>query len=115
MRHTANEVTRIERNRTLHVRRRRGWACTQEAAGGERRDREIAATGEAVAQPRSGFATPRAPRAVGREWLVAAQDDPACVVVVEPMADARHVGDYHNTHRLEERGRPDARQLQELR
>src|SRR3974390_3907396 len=96
MRHTANEVARIECNRALHVRRRRGWACTQEAAGGERRDREIAATGEAVAHPGSDFATPRAHRVVEREWLVAAQNDPTCVVVVEPMADARHVGDYHN-------------------
>ena len=77
MQRAADGVARIERHRALHVRRRRGRVRAQEAAGGDRREREIAAAGEAVAQPGRDLAAPRAHRVVERDRLLAAQDDPA--------------------------------------
>ena len=99
----ADRISRIERDRALRVRRRRRRMRAHEAAGRDRRDRKIAAPGEAVAQSGRDLSPTRCAPIVERDRLLAAQDDAAGIVVVEPIADARNVGDHRDAERGEQR------------
>ena len=115
MQRLADVLHRIKRQRALHVGRRRRRQRAEKASGRQRRDREVAAPEQRVAQHRGRAAMPLPDRVVERQRLLAAQDQPREVMIVEAVADARHVGDHRNAERGEQRRRTEPRQLQKLR
>jgi hypothetical protein len=115
MQFAADGVAGIERNRALAIGHGGGRVRTHKAAGGDRRHGEEAAAADGVAQALRDPAAPAAHRIVEGDRFLAAQHDAAGVMVVEPVAHARHVGDDGNAEGLQQRSRPEPGVLQKLR
>ena len=68
-----------------------------------------------VVEPHPQLAAPRAQRVVRRDRLRAAEDDARLQMVLQVLADALERVHDRNAVLLQQRGRPDAGQLQQLR
>ena len=110
-RHVRGERREME----LHVGPLRVGHRARENAALVDADRHRAAAPEQVIEPDLQLAERRAQRVVGGDRLRAAEDHPRLQMVLQVLADALERVVNGNAERLQQRGRTDARQLEQLR
>ena len=87
----------------------------EKTAGRQRGDGKVAAPEQRITQHRRRAAVPLAHRIIQRPRFVTAQDDAREIMVVEIGTHAGQIGNDRNSVRLQQRRRPETRQLQQLR